>query len=60
MVVQLMKPLPVCQSNLYIGPDKSFVMKMTFPMPNRWFRFWQWLLLGWWWEAEEQRQETRT
>jgi hypothetical protein len=39
-------------SRLYILPNKDpgFVIDSILPLPNRWWRFWQWLLLGWEWE----------
>ena len=29
----------------------GFEVAFAKPMPCRWWRFWQWLLLGWRWEA---------
>ena len=33
---------------LHVSP--SFIIHTAHPPPNRWWRFWQWALLGWKWE----------
>jgi hypothetical protein len=38
---------PAC-SILHVTP--SFKIHGAEPPPNRWWRFWQWALLGWRWE----------
>lgn len=39
------------QSKLKIGPDLE--LHSSYPMPGRWHRFWQRVLLGWQWEKYE-------
>lgn len=43
------------RSRMTIGP-KTYRIWFLFPwtQPNCWFRFWQWLLLGWRWERIEE------
>jgi hypothetical protein len=36
------------RSVLYITP--RFSIHHTTPRPNRWWRFWYWVLLGWRWK----------
>jgi len=37
------------KAQVEIAPD--YFIKTETPQPNWWWRFWQWLLLGWKWEA---------
>lgn len=39
------------KSRLHITP--GLALYSLSPMPNRWWRFWQWLLLGWRWSKAE-------
>ena len=41
---------PVVKSHLYISPEHSVIFSFTESPPNRWWRFWQKVLLGWEWE----------
>ena len=43
---------PKYLSKLYIlpGKDPGLTINNVKPKPNLWWRFWQWLLLGWEWE----------
>jgi hypothetical protein len=39
---------PAFRSRLTINIDLA--LSFTRPMPCRWWRLWQWILLGWKWE----------
>lgn len=45
-VVSMRFPQP--QSRLSIA-DGMLLFELTQPLPCRWWRFWQWALLGWRW-----------
>ena len=47
--LNLYKP-PVYKSRLTI--NTNFTIDFISEMPNAWWRFWQWLLLGWKWEGK--------
>lgn len=41
------------QTVLFPYPGQGIAVVMNFPMPNRWWRLWQWVLLGWRWDRKE-------
>jgi len=43
--IHLLLPKPVCE--LQIIPELRITSAS--PIPNRWWRFWYWVLLGWTW-----------
>lgn len=47
-VFVLVQSEPICRLRLVDGFEICFAK----PMPCRWWRFWQWLLLGWRWDKE--------
>lgn len=48
-IIFTMKEHEVAFVELHISKDFSFLMNGH--APNRWYRFWQWLLLGWRWKV---------
>ncbi len=49
---QLLQGKPAWRAKLYLVLDLHIFT--PWPRPNRWWRFWHWLLLGWQWENLEE------